>query len=100
MSLSTDIILKMRPLHDRVLVQRTDSNENTTPGGIVIPDGVKEKAQIGTIIAVGPGKIMQGGNISSMNVKIGDKIFFGKYSGTEVSEEFTILREDEILGII
>lgn len=100
MSLSNDIIKNIRPLNDRVLVQRTDSNENTTPGGILIPEGSKERAQIGIILATGPGKTLSNGTLSSMTVKVGDKVFFGKYSGTEISEEFMILREDEILGIL
>lgn len=93
---------KIRPLYDRVLVQRTES-ENTTPGGIIIPDTAQEKTQSGTVVAVGDGKIMNDGGVRSLKVKAGDKILFGKYSGTEVSvdgEEMLILKEDEILGVL
>ncbi len=94
--------MKIRPLHDRVIAQRIEQTE-TTKGGIIIPDSAKEKPQEGKIIAVGPGKRDDQGNLHALDVKEGDKVLFGKYSGTEVKlegEEFVILREDEILGVI
>lgn len=90
---------KIKPLHDRVLVKRIEK-EDTTPGGIIIPDAAKEKAQTGKVIAVGQGRITSEGKIVPMAVKAGDMIFFGKYSGTEAGDEYLIVREDEILGIV
>ena len=94
--------MKIKPLHDRVLVQRIEQDE-TTKSGIIIPDTAKEKPQEGKIMAVGAGKRDDSGNVHALEVKKGDKILFGKYSGTEVKiegEEYVILREDEILGVI
>lgn len=94
--------MKMRPLHDRVLVRRT-ADEETTAGGIIIPDSAKEKPQEGEIIAAGNGRVQDDGSIRALDVKKGDRILFGKYSGTEVSvngEELLIMREDDILGVI
>ena len=94
--------MKVRPLQDRVLVQRTDEEE-TTKGGIIIPDTAKEKPQQGKVIAVGKGKILDNGTRVEPDVKKGDKILFGKYSGTEIKvegEEYLIMREDDILGIL
>ncbi len=93
---------KIRPLHDRVIVQRIDQKE-TTQGGIIIPDSAKEKPQEGKVIAVGSGKRDEQGKVHALEVKAKDRVLFGKYSGTEVKiegEEYVILREDEILGII
>lgn len=90
---------KIRPLYDRVLVRRVEE-EDTTPGGIIIPDAAKEKAQTGKVIAVGKGRITQEGAVVPMQVKEGDHIFFGKYSGTEAGHDHLIIREDEILGVI
>lgn len=94
--------MKIRPLHDRVIVQRLEE-EKTTKGGIIIPDTAKEKPQEGKVIAVGSGKILENGTKTPMDVKVGDKILFGKYSGTEIKvegEEFLMMREDDILGVI
>lgn len=93
---------KVKPLYDRVLVQRLES-EQTTSGGIIIPDTAQEKTQLGTIKAVGTGKLTSQGDVRPMHVKDGDTILFGKYSGTEIklgNEEFLILKEDEILGVV
>lgn len=90
----------LRPLHDRVLVQRNTEAEEKTAGGIIIPDTAKEKAQLGTVIATGPGKMGPDGVISPLQVKKGDVVFFGKYAGTEAGDNLLIIREDEILGIV
>jgi chaperonin GroES len=95
--------MKIRPLHDRVLVKRIDPEETTSAGGIIIPDTAKEKPQEGEVVAVGPGKMVEGGNVQPMNVKAGDRILFGKYSGTDVKiddEDYLIMREDDILGVL
>ncbi|MDQ3635372.1 MAG: co-chaperone GroES [Acidobacteriota bacterium] len=92
----------IKPLHDRVIVRRIEEN-TTTSGGIIIPDSAKEKPQEGEIIAVGEGKYKEDGTRQSLDVKEGDRILFGKYSGSEITldgEEFLMMREDEILGII
>jgi chaperonin GroES len=92
---------KIRPLHDRVIVKRIEEEEKTK-GGIIIPDTAKEKPQEGRVIAVGPGK-NDDGKVIPLGVKAGDKILFGKYSGTEIKldgEEHLIMREDDILGVI
>jgi chaperonin GroES len=94
--------MKVRPLHDRLLVQRIEEKE-TVKGGIIIPDTAKEKPQEGKVIAVGNGKILENGTKLELDVKAGDKILFGKYSGTEIKidgEEFLILREDEVLAVV
>ena len=93
---------KIRPLHDRVLVKRIEEEE-ARRGGIIIPDSAKEKPQEGKVIAVGGGKILDNGQKVALDVKVGDRILFGKYSGSEVKiedEEYLILREDDILGVI
>ncbi len=92
----------IKPLHDRVIVRRIEENE-TTSGGIIIPDSAKEKPQEGEIIAVGEGKYKEDGTRQTLDVKEGDRVLFGKYSGSEITldgEEFMMMREDEILGII
>ena len=93
---------KFRPLHDRVVVRRIDAQEKTK-GGIIIPDTAQEKPQEGEVIAVGPGKSNDEGKVFPLQVKAGDRILFGKYSGTEIKidgEEYLIMREEEVLGII
>ena len=93
---------RLRPLRDRVLVKRLEEAE-VKKGGIIIPDTAKEKPQEGEIIAVGPGKVTEDGKLQAMTVKMGDKILFGKYSGNEVtlgSEEYLIMREEDILGVL
>ncbi len=92
----------IKPLYDRVLIKRLE-NEQMTAGGIIIPDTAQEKTQMGVVEAVGEGKLMSDGSIRSLKVKKGDKIIFGKYSGTELklgNEEFLVLREEELLGIV
>jgi chaperonin GroES len=94
--------MKIRPLQDRVIVKRID-NENKTKGGLYIPDTAKEKPIEGTVLAVGNGKVLEDGTVRKLEVKKGDRILFGKYSGTEVKldgEEHLILREDDILGVV
>lgn len=94
--------MNIRPLHDRVIVRRLEE-ERKSPGGIVIPDTVKEKPVQGEVVAVGKGKIMEDGKIRPLDVKVGDKILFGKYSGTEVkvgNEELLVMREEDIMGIV
>ena len=94
--------MKFRPLHDRVVVKRLESDQKTK-GGIIIPDTAKEKPQEGEIIAVGPGARDENGKIVALDVKAGDRILFGKWSGTEVKidgEEFLIMKESDIMGII
>ena len=94
--------MKVRPLHDRVLIKRIEEQE-TVRGGIIIPDSAKEKPQEAEVVAAGTGKRLENGTVVPLEVKAGDRVLFGKYSGTEIKldgEEFIILREDEILGII
>jgi chaperonin GroES len=92
----------IRPLHDRILVERL-TNEEKTKGGIIIPDSAKEKPQEGKVIAIGTGKVLDNGQTLKLEVKTGDRVLFSKYSGSEIKidgTEFTIMREDDILGII
>ncbi len=96
--------MSIRPLYDRILVKRIEEKE-TVQGGIIIPDTAKEKPQEGVVIAVGQGKRMEDGKLVPLDVKVGDRVLFGKYSGSEVpikleGEELLIIREDEILGVI
>jgi chaperonin GroES len=94
--------MKIRPLHDRIIVKRLEEEEKTK-GGIIIPDTAKEKPMEGKVIAVGKGKVLEDGKIQPLDVKAGDRVLFGKYSGTEVKiegEEHLIMREDDILGVI
>ena len=94
--------MKFRPLHDRVLVESLDSEEKTS-GGIIIPDTAKEKPQEGKVIAVGPGSKSEDGKITPMDVKVGDHILFGKWSGTEVKidgKEYSIMKESDIMGVV
>ena len=94
--------MKIRPLQDRIIVKREDGEE-TTSGGIIIPDSAKEKPQEGKVIAVGKGKINEDGKLQPLDVKKGDKILFSKYAGTEINiegEEHLIIREDDVLGVV
>lgn len=93
---------KIRPLHDRVIVKRLPEEE-VTKGGIIIPDSAKEKPIQGEVVAVGTGKLLEGGQVRALDVKVGDRVMFGKYSGSEIKVDGTenlILREDEILAVI
>ncbi|MGX2039174.1 co-chaperone GroES [Methylocaldum sp. MU1018] len=93
--------MKIRPLHDRIVVKRWEE-EKTSPGGIVIPDTAKEKPIKGEVVAVGNGKILDNGQVRALDVKVGDKVLFGKYAGTEVKidgTEYLMLREDDIMGV-
>ena len=93
--------MKIRPLHDRVIVKRWEE-EKTSPGGIVIPDSAAEKPVKGEVVAVGNGKILDSGEIRALDLKVGDKILFGKYSGTEVKvdgDELLVMREDDIMAV-
>jgi chaperonin GroES len=95
--------MNLRPLNDRVMVRRLEEEESTRGGIIIIPDAAKEKPQQAEVVAVGNGKLMDDGQRAAMDVKAGDRILFGKYSGAEVKidgEEYLILREDEILGVL
>ena len=94
--------MKIRPLHDRVIVKRIEEEE-TTKGGIIIPDTAKEKPMEGKVIAVGNGKLLDNGNKQPLEVKKGDKVLFGKYAGTEIKidgDEHLIMREDDIIAIV
>ena len=93
----------IRPLHDRLIVKRIEEQEQRSAGGIIIPDSAKEKPQEGKVLAVGKGKVNEDGKVLPLDVKAGDRILFGKYSGSEIKvdgEECLILREEEVLGII
>ena len=94
--------MKIRPLHDRVVVRRTEE-ERTSPGGIVLPDSATEKPIQGVIVAVGNGKVLEDGSQRKLDLKKGDKVLFGKYSGTEVKvdgEELLVMREDDVMAVI
>ena len=94
--------LKIRPLHDRVIIKRLDE-ERTSPGGIVIPDSATEKPIKGKVVAVGKGKILENGEVRALDVKVGDNILFGKYSGTEVKvdgDELLVMREEDVMAVI
>jgi len=93
--------MKIRPLHDRVIVKRTEE-EKTTAGGIVIPDSAAEKPAKGEVVAVGNGKLLDSGEVRKLELKVGDKILFGKYSGTEVKvdgQDLLVMREDDIMAV-
>ena len=95
--------MSLRPLHDRILVERLDEDEAKSSGGIIIPDSAKEKPQQGKVIAVGKGKKKDDGSVAALDVKAGDRILFGKYSGNDVKvddNEYLIMREDEVLAVI
>ncbi|NNE22739.1 MAG: co-chaperone GroES [Rhizobiales bacterium] len=94
--------MNIRPLHDRVIVKRIE-DERTSPGGIVIPDSAAEKPMQGEVLAVGNGKVLDSGEQRGLDVKVGDRVLFGKYSGTEIKvsgEEVLVMREDDIMGVI
>ncbi len=94
--------MTVQPLHDRVLIRRVEEQE-TVRGGIIIPDSAKEKSQEGEVMAVGTGKTLENGTVTPLEVKKGDRILFGKYSGTDIKveqQDYLILREDEIIGIL
>jgi chaperonin GroES len=94
--------MKIRPLHDRVIVKRLEENRSS-PGGIVIPDTAAEKPVQAKIVAVGKGKILEDGKVRPLDVKVGDRILFGKYSGTEVKidgEELVVMREEDVMAVI
>jgi chaperonin GroES len=94
--------MKIRPLHDRVVIKRMEE-ERTSPGGIVIPDTAAEKPIKGEVMAVGKGKILENGEVRPLDLKTGDKVLFGKYSGTEVKvegEDFLVMREDDVMAVI
>jgi len=94
--------MKIRPLHDRIVVQRIEDKE-TVRGGIIIPDSAKEKPQEGKVLAVGKGKMLEDGRVIPLDVQAGQRVLFGKYSGNDIKldgEEYTLMREDEVLGIL
>ena len=94
--------MKIRPLHDRIVVKRVEEQE-TVRGGIIIPDSAKEKPQEGEVVAVGQGKRLEDGKLVPLDVKVGDRILFGKYSGSDIKldgDEYMIMREDEVLGVL
>jgi chaperonin GroES len=94
--------MNIRPLHDRVVIRRTEE-ERTSPGGIVIPDSAAEKPIKGEVVAVGKGKVLDSGEVRALDLKTGDKVLFGKYSGTEVKvdgEELLVMREDDVMAVI
>jgi chaperonin GroES len=97
-----EVLMNIRPLHDRVILKRMEE-ETTSPGGIVIPDSAAEKPIRGKIVAIGTGKRLDSGEIVPMDVKVGDNVLFGKYSGTEVKvdgEDLLVMREEDIVGVI
>lgn len=94
--------IRFQPTEDRVLIEPLDAEE-TTAGGIILPDTAKEKPQRGTVIAVGPGKMLKNGKRAEMELKIGDEVFYGKYSGTEIefgSDKYVVTRESDVLGVV
>jgi chaperonin GroES len=94
--------MNIRPLHDRLIVKR-EAEERKSPGGIVIPDTATEKPTFGKVIAVGKGKVLENGQVRAPDIKTGDKILFGKYSGTEVKvngEEFVVMREEDVMAVV
>jgi chaperonin GroES len=95
--------MKIRPLYDRIVVRRIEEQGEKTQGGIIIPDSAKEKPQEGEVVAVGKGKRLEDGKVVPLDVQVGDRILFGKYSGSEIKiegEELVIMREDEVLGVL
>ena len=94
--------MNIRPLHDRVVIRRMEE-ERTSPGGIVLPDNATEKPVRGEVLAVGNGKLMENGEVRPLDVKVGDKVLFGKYSGTEIKidgEDYLVMREEDIMGVL
>ena len=95
--------MKIRPLYDRVVVKRVEDKETAMQGGLYIPDSAKEKPQEGEVLAIGKGKRLEDGTVVALDVQVGDRILFGKYSGSDIKldgDEFLIMREDEVLGIL
>lgn len=95
--------IKIKPLRDKVVVKRLEEIEEKTPGGIIIPDTAKEKPQMGEVVAVGKGKMLQDGKVIPPDVSVGDRVLFARYAGTEIKidgQEYLIMSEDEILGIV
>lgn len=91
---------KIHPLYDRVLIQRVEDLEEKSPAGIIIPDTAKEKGQMGRVVAVGEGRRSESGSLTPLRVKVGDRVLFAKYAGTDLGKEHLILREDDILGVV
>lgn len=94
--------MKIRPLHDRVIIKRLEE-ERTSPGGIVIPDTATEKPIRGEVVAVGKGKILENGDVRALDLKVGDKVLFGKYSGTDVKidgEDYLVMREEDVVAVL
>lgn len=95
--------MNIRPLYDRLVVKRIDQQDETTASGLIIPDSAKEKPQEGEVVAAGKGKRLEDGKVVALDVQVGDRILFGKYSGNEIKlegQEYLIMREDEVLGIL
>lgn len=95
--------MNIRPLYDRIVVKRIESGDEKTAGGLIIPDTAKEKPQEGEVVAVGKGKRLEDGKVIGLDVQVGDRILFGKYSGSEIKidgTEYLIMREDEVLGVL
>ncbi len=95
--------MNIRPLYDRIVVKRIENQEDKTQGGLYIPDTAKEKPQEGEVVAVGQGKRLEDGKLVPLDVKVGDRILFGKYSGSDIkidANEYLIMREDEVLGVL
>ena len=95
--------MNIRPLYDRIVVKRIETQDEKTASGLIIPDSAKEKPQEGEVVAVGKGKRLEDGKVVTLDVQVGDRILFGKYSGSEIKldgNEFLIMREDEVLGIL
>ena len=95
--------MNIRPLYDRIVVKRLDSQDEKTAGGLIIPDSAKEKPQEGEVVAVGKGKRLEDGKVVTLDLQVGDRILFGKYSGSEIKidgQELMIMREDEVLGVL
>ena len=93
------MIQKIRPLYDRLYIERIEAQERTQ-GGLYIPEGAKEKGQTGKVLATGQGRLDQQGTITSLAVKVGDIVYFGKYAGTDIDEKHLILREDDVLAVV
>jgi len=94
--------MKIRPLHDRVIIKRLEE-DRTSPGGILIPDTAAEKPVMGKVVAIGKGKILEDGSVRALDVKVGDKILFGKYSGTEVKvdgDDLVVMREEDVMAVV
>lgn len=95
----SNLIENLRPLNDRVLIKRLEPEEKSA-GGIIIPDVAKEKVQMGKVMAIGRGTLLSTGEVQPLQLKVGDTVFFGKYSGTEADTDYVILKEEDILGVV